>query len=211
MPTRHSSPPCWEPTHSRSGPSSRWQPSRFDGDTPRCQRARRRALRSCAPALRRRSPGPTAAPVPGALSERRRLGRTGDAPMLTRNTTEDPMRKVMPAGAAFLGLLLLAGAARGQVGPEDFASLARVSLPAVVTITVPDVFDAGSSDEDSRSAEFLYELFGGPLKGRRQAVGAGVILDADGLVITSAHAVAGAADIEAIVADGVSRKATVVR
>jgi hypothetical protein len=66
------------------------------------------------------------------------------------------MRKVMPAGAAFLGLLLLAGAARGQVGPEDFASLARVSLPAVVTITVPDVFDAGSSDEDSRSAEFLY-------------------------------------------------------
>ena len=38
----------------------------------------------------------------------------------------------------------------------------------------------------------------------------GVILDPDGLVITSAHAVAGAADIEAIVADGVSRKATVV-
>jgi serine protease Do len=120
------------------------------------------------------------------------------------------MRRVTPAGGAFLGLLLLAGAARGQVGPESFASLAHFTLPAVVTITVPDVFDARPSDEDSRSAEFLYELFGGPLKGRRQAVGTGVILDADGLVITSAHAVAGAADIEAIVADGVSHKATVV-
>ena len=48
------------------------------------------------------------------------------------------------------------------------------------------------------------------LKGRRQAVATGVILDPDGLVITSAHAVAGAGDIEAIMADGVSRKATVV-
>ena len=119
------------------------------------------------------------------------------------------MRGVTPAGPAFLGLLLLAGTASGQVGPDDFAALARVALPAVVTITVPDVFDA-DSEENSRSTEFLHELFGGPLKGRRQAVGTGVILEPDGLVITSAHAVVGAADIEAIVASGVSHKATVV-
>ena len=71
------------------------------------------------------------------------------------------MRSVTTAGAAFLGLLLLAGAAGGQVGPDDFASLARVALPAVVTITVPDESDAGLSDEDGPSAELLYELFGG--------------------------------------------------
>ena len=75
------------------------------------------------------------------------------------------MRSVTPSGAAFLGLLLLAGAASGQVGPDDFASLARVALPAVVTITVPDELGAGLSDDDSRSAEFLYELFGGPRRG----------------------------------------------
>jgi serine protease Do len=118
------------------------------------------------------------------------------------------MRSVTPAGVVLLGLLLLAGAASGQVGPDDFASLARTALPAVVTITVPD--DAGLPDDDSRSTELLHELFGGPLKGRRQAVGTGVILDADGLVITSAHAVAGAADIEATASDRVSHKATLV-
>ena len=121
------------------------------------------------------------------------------------------MRCLTTAGAAFLGLLLLAGAAGGQVGPDDFASLARVALPAVVTITVPAASGPGLSDDEGPPAELLYELFGGALpRGRRQAVAAGVILDPDGLVITSAHAVAGAGDIEAIVADGVSRKATVV-
>ena len=121
------------------------------------------------------------------------------------------MRRLTTVGAAFLGLLLLAPAAGGQVGPDDFASLARVALPAVVTITVPDESGPGLSDDAGPPAELLYELFGGALtQGRRQAVATGVILDPDGLVITSAHAVAGARDIEAIVADGVSRKATVV-
>lgn len=121
------------------------------------------------------------------------------------------MRSVTTVGAAFLGLLLLARAAGGQVGPDSLASLARLALPAVVTITVPDESGPDLSDHDGPPAEVLYELFGGGLlKGRRQAVAAGVILDPDGLVITSAHAVAGAGDIEATAADGVSRKATVV-
>lgn len=120
------------------------------------------------------------------------------------------MRSLTTTGAAFLGLLLLARAAGGQVGPDGFASLARVALPAVVTITVPDESGTGLSDDAGPPAELLYELFGGLLKGRRQAVATGVILDADGLVITSAHAVAGAGDVEATMADGVSRKAAVV-
>ena len=104
----------------------------------------------------------------------------------------------------------LAGTAGAQGGPDGLASLARAALPAVVTITVPDESGPGLLDEDGAPAELRRELFGELLKGRRQAVATGVILDADGLVITSAHAVAGAGDIEATMADGVSRKATVV-
>jgi S1-C subfamily serine protease len=120
---------------------------------------------------------------------------------------EDPMRSLTTAGAAFLGLLLLVRAAGAQV-PDGFGSLARVALSAVVTITAPDVSSAALFDDTGPPDELLNDLFGGLLKGRRQAVAAGVILDPDGLVITSAHAIAGAGDIEATAADGVSRKAT---
>ena len=73
------------------------------------------------------------------------------------------MRRVTIAGAAFLGLLLLGRAAAGQVGPDSLASLARAALPAVVTITVPDESNPKLLDDDSPSAELLYELFGGLL------------------------------------------------
>ena len=120
------------------------------------------------------------------------------------------MRGFVAAGPVCLGLLLLAETARGQVGPDNLASLARNALPAVVTITVPDEEGPERSDEVSPQTELFYELFGGGPLQRRQAVATGVILDPSGLVITAAHAVAGAADVEAVTSEGVGRKAAIV-
>jgi len=120
------------------------------------------------------------------------------------------LRRSFMVGPVCLALLLLAETAGGQEGPDGLASLARGVLPTVVTITVPDESGPERSDDGGPATQLYYELFGGgPLK-RRQAVATGVILDAKGLVVTAAHAVAGVGDVEAVTVDGIGRKAAVV-
>jgi len=92
-----------------------------------------------------------------------------------------------------------------------FAQAARVAAPAVVSIT--------ASKAPSRAGRAHEQLFGFPgfPFGQRQprgapqlGLGSGVIISADGVLLTNNHVVEGAADIEVMLSDGRQAQARLI-
>jgi len=89
-----------------------------------------------------------------------------------------------------------------------FAQAARVAAPAVVSVT--------ASKAPQRADRARDPLFGFPFGQRQQrgapqlGLGSGVIISADGVLLTNNHVVEGAADIEVLLSDGRQARARLV-
>jgi serine protease DegQ len=91
-----------------------------------------------------------------------------------------------------------------------FAQAARAAAPAVVSIT------ASKAPQSARSREPLFGFPGFPFGPRQPrgnpqlGLGSGVIISADGVLLTNNHVVEGASDIEVQLSDGRQARATLV-
>jgi serine protease Do len=106
----------------------------------------------------------------------------------------------LPIGAA----LLAAGSARADFDPSIISEVAERAMPAVVNVTI-------------RKADRAVELEGafrdmlGPRQLRpNEPVGSGVVITADGYIVTNSHVIAGAEEIEVTFADNRTLIATLI-
>ncbi len=91
-----------------------------------------------------------------------------------------------------------------------FAPAARAAAPAVVSITA-----SKSAASTSRAQDPHFGIPGFPFGSRQPrspqlGLGSGVIISADGVLLTNNHVVEGAADIEVMLSDGRQARATLV-
>jgi serine protease DegQ len=113
---------------------------------------------------------------------------------------EQPSALPAPAAA-------LPAASGASVVRADFSMAARAAAPAVVSIT--------ASKAPGRTGDRGRELFGLPFgqrspRGSQLGLGSGVIISADGVLLTNNHVVEGASDIEVLLSDGRQAQATLV-
>ncbi len=88
-----------------------------------------------------------------------------------------------------------------------FAQAARAASPAVVSITA-----SKAPERAGRSRESVFGFHFGPRQPRNPqlGLGSGVIISADGVLLTNNHVVEGASDIEVQLSDGRQTRATIV-
>jgi serine protease Do len=116
-----------------------------------------------------------------------------------------------------LALQAVAGASTAQArsAPESFADMVENLLPAVVNIQTRQTIEGGQAEEFE---EFFKEFFerrgeGGeppPTPRRGSSLGSGFIIDPSGYIVTNHHVIAEADEVEVVLADGTSLKATIV-
>ena len=87
---------------------------------------------------------------------------------------------------------------------NSFAAAVRRAAPAVVSIT------ASKSTLRKPSANWQRDFFGGDRNQAQTGLGSGVLVSADGYLLTNQHVVDGADDIEVTLSDGRSASAKVV-
>jgi serine protease Do len=122
-----------------------------------------------------------------------------------------------------LGTLLVAAtSAVAQVqGLPDFSELAEKQGPAVVNVSTTQVFKGNRAlpnlpfDEDDPAYEFFHRFIprqipGMPREFRNQSLGSGFIISADGYLLTNAHVVDGADEVQVKLTDKREFKAKVV-
>lgn len=102
-------------------------------------------------------------------------------------------------------LVALASVVGAEAAPDDLGPAAQRLLPSIVIVTVA----GGGEEQDEESLE-IGELLGHLPTPARQAVATGIIIEPNGLVLTSAQAIAHGIELAATTADGVSRPAVVV-
>ena len=110
--------------------------------------------------------------------------------------------------------LTSAGNASGM--PGDFTYAADVSMPAVVHIKSTMRQRAGESRQQMQIPDMFRDFFGergmqpqeGPQK--QEASGSGVIISADGYIVTNNHVVEGADELEVVLSNKRSYKAKVI-
>jgi serine protease Do len=95
----------------------------------------------------------------------------------------------------------------------SFAQVAESVAPAVVNINTVTRVSGRTPVEEFFGDEMLKRFFGGDVPERQQvqrSLGSGVIVDASGIVLTNAHVVERATEIEVATADGKKHKAKVM-
>ena len=116
-------------------------------------------------------------------------------------------------------ILPLAAEVRPPVTPAalppsgSFAQVAAAVKPAVVNINTLTRVRGRSPLEEYFGEEFLRRFFGeapGERPRTQQSLGSGVIVDPSGIVLTNAHVVEQASEIEVVTADGKKHKAKLV-
>jgi len=116
-----------------------------------------------------------------------------------------------PAAPTLLSIAAPSPASRASETPNSgYALAARLASPAVVSIT--------ASKAPARAARDPWSRFFGPQgrdgregRGRpQQGLGSGVIVSADGYLLTNNHVVEGASDIEVSLSDGRQARASLV-
>lgn len=115
-----------------------------------------------------------------------------------------------PQAAASTPTVELRNAAYGASEPTDFTSAAEQTVNGVVHVKVTQQAAQSYSGSD------LFDFFFGPGMGRRQqsqpiqGAGSGVIISADGYIVTNNHVIDGADNIEVVLNDKRDFKATLV-
>ena len=121
-----------------------------------------------------------------------------------------------------LWTMVFAHAGFAQVqGLPDFTELAEKQGPAVVNVSTTQVFKGNRAipnlpfDEDDPAYEFFHRFIprqipGMPREFRNQSLGSGFIISADGYVLTNAHVVDGAEEVQVKLTDKREFKAKVV-
>jgi serine protease Do len=128
--------------------------------------------------------------------------------MPVRHSPRTLVALILALGLAAFGAVELAGFGTGPAGPAaaatplasppttgTFAGLAEAVKPAVVNVSTEVTRGARSRMEDFFGGE-------GPQRSPRRGLGSGVIIDPSGVVLTNAHVVEGASQIEVTAADG---------
>ena len=95
----------------------------------------------------------------------------------------------------------------------SFSQVAETVAPAVVNITTVTRGAAGRTPIEEFFGEEFFRRFFGEVPEREQvqkSLGSGVIVDPSGIVLTNAHVVERASEIEVVTADGKKHKAKVV-
>lgn len=110
-------------------------------------------------------------------------------------------------------LTLLSGCAQApgalaENGPPSFRNLARVVLPAVVSISVTETAAAAAADQAVDGA--APPAPSGDQHGKVFGAGSGFIIDPSGIIVTNDHVVAGASRIVVSLADGTQLPARVL-
>jgi serine protease DegQ len=97
----------------------------------------------------------------------------------------------------------VATAVPGTSGPASFAAAAKAAMPAVVNIyTSKEIHGRNSLLDDSMLRRYFPELQRQLPPQRATSLGSGVIVASEGYVLTNHHVVAGADDIQLVLADG---------
>src|SRR5262245_45075632 len=95
----------------------------------------------------------------------------------------------------------------------SFSQVAEAVAPAVVNINTVSRGPAGRTPIEEFFGEEFFRRFFGEVPEREQvqkSLGSGVIVDPSGVVLTNAHVVERATEIEAVTADGKKHRAKVV-
>jgi serine protease Do len=138
-----------------------------------------------------------------------------------------PFRPALPSVLAGLALfaLTIPALAEGRALPDSFGDLADKLVPAVVNISTTQAMPDKSSEKDSAETpevppgspfdDFFRDFFNNPGGHGSQrplvhSLGSGFIVDASGLVVTNNHVIAGAEEINVLLADDTVLKAQIV-
>jgi serine protease Do len=125
---------------------------------------------------------------------------------------DPPTRAAEPAAAPAPAAVAAAAAA---VGGPDFSAIARRGTPAVVNISALQVYRAERSpfSSDPFFRDFFGQDFPGlrmPLEERKTSLGSGVVVGADGLIVTNNHVIEHARQIAITLSDRRRFRATLV-
>src|SRR5215468_7653703 len=123
------------------------------------------------------------------------------------------LAKPIPSGPKAAGLQGPVVPAALPVPSGSFSQVAETVAPAVVNINTVSRGPGGRTPIEEFFGEEFFRRFFGEVPEREQvqrSLGSGVIVDPSGIVLTNAHVVERATEIEAVTADGKKHKAKVI-
>lgn len=121
--------------------------------------------------------------------------------------------ELLPWGIRGSGMVTVREAAvEGARKPESFSDAAKVAMPSVVNISTSKEIKVPQHPllDDPVFRRFFGEDFDGSQTRRTASLGSGVIVSAEGYILTNHHVVEAADEIEVVLADGRKAKAHII-